>query len=155
MASDNLAASLAAVEEALDAAVEETVHPDPLAEFVAIEQRLREIDEESDRLKKRQAALQERLLDEWADRGQQSANVNGFTVYVAHDFYCNKRAGVPTDEVCRRLTAAGLGTMVGPNYSAASLKAWVKERADAGLVPDDLAAVLQWDKVPKLRARKA
>ncbi len=139
----------------LDQAVEAALGQDPLSEFVAVERRLREIGDEEDALKKRRATLEQRLLDEWADRGQSCAVVDDFSVYVAHDFFCNKKTGVPIPAVCRLLENFGLGNMVSPAYNAQSLKAWVKEHEAAGTVPEELAAVLQWDTVPRLRARKA
>jgi len=144
-----------ALDKAVESALEETQHPDPLSEFVAVERRLRELDNETDALKKRRVALEQRLLDEWADKGQQSANIAGFTVYITTDFFCNKRSGVAMPDVCRLLENSGLGNMVSPAYNAQSLKAWVKEHEGEGTIPEDLAAVLQWDTVPRLRARKA
>ena len=138
----------------LDQAVEAALGQDPLSEFVEVVRRLREIGDEEESLKKRQAALEQRLLDEWADKGQKSANIAGFTVYITTDFFCNKRSGVAMPDVCRLLENSGLGNMVSPAYNAQSLKAWVKEHEAAGTVPAELAAVLQWDTVPRLRARK-
>jgi hypothetical protein len=128
---------------------------DNLARFVALEKRRREIEGELDAIKEEARQLEEWLLDEWADRGQQNASVDGLTVYVAVEFYCNKVPGVETPEICRRLEAAGLGDLVAPAYNAARLKSWVKESIDEGRpLPQDLAECLKFDSVPRLRSRR-
>jgi len=127
---------------------------DPLARFVEIERRRREIEEEDKRLAKEAAALQDQLLNDWADRGQQSATVAGFTIYIAHEFYCSKHGDVPMPVVCEILAASGLGGMVAPAYNAQSLKAWIKERVTAGEeIPEELKAAMSYGEVPRLRTR--
>jgi hypothetical protein len=119
---------------------------------VEIEHRLREIAEEEERLKKERQSLEQTLLDQWADRGQQRATVGGLTVYVRQDFYCNKRAGVPTQRVCEILQMVGLGAMVAEAYNAQSLKARVKEMVAEDQVPAALEEVLAYDTIPRLVA---
>lgn len=127
---------------------------DPLGRFVEIERRRREIEDEDKRLAKEAAALQEQLLNDWADRGQQSATVAGFTIYVAHEFYCSKHGDVPTPIVCEILAANGLGNLVAPAYNANSLKAWIKERVTASEeIPEELKAAMSYGEVPRLRTR--
>lgn len=127
---------------------------DHLARFVELEKERRQIEDRLEEIKQETNYLQGLILDEWADRGQQNANLAGMTVYIAHDFYCNKRPEYDQGEVCRRLADEGLGRLVSPAYSAASLKAWVKEQLSLGAdVPERLKEVLNYDEVPRLRAR--
>lgn len=128
---------------------------DALARFVALEKERRELEERLAELQHESAAVAARLLDEWADRGQQNAKVDGMTVYVAMDFYCSKRTQFTTPEVCEILTRNGLDYLVGPAYNASSLKSWVKEQLTEGTpLPEELAAAIQYDEIPRLRTRR-
>lgn len=134
---------------------------DPLARYVALETERREVEVRLDEIKAEAAKLQERILEDWAGRGMSSAKINGLLVFTAVDFWCSKRSGIDTAEVCRRLEAAGLGRLVAPAYSAQSLKAWVKEQSiedEAGnqtyAVPDELLEVIQFGETARLRTRK-
>jgi len=131
------------------------VKQDPLARFVEIQKRLREIDEEEKRLKLECEPIQEWILNDWADKGQTKATLAGMTAYVRMDFFCNKKSGVPTETVCDVLRAVGLGDMVAPAYNAGKLKSMVKEWAETGQVPEELKALLSFDTIPRLVAVKA
>ena len=129
---------------------------DRLGRYVQLEHQRRELEQHLDAVKQEQAGLAEAILDEWADRGQQSANVDGFSLYVRMDFICNKAVGVPTERVCELLQQHGLSQLVAPAYSAASLKAWVKEQIRSGCeLPDELSKVLTYQDMPRLIAAKA
>ena len=127
---------------------------DALGLFVALEHERRQVEDRLDAIKKEQADLQERILDEWADRGQRSANVDGLTVYIAHDFYCSKRKEVSTEQLIDVLKDAGLERCVQVGYNASSMKAFIKEQlAQGSELPEQLANSLNYDTIPRLRAR--
>jgi DNA-binding transcriptional regulator YbjK len=128
--------------------------PDRLARFVALDHERRETEDRLDTIKKEQAALQEELLEEWADRSQSSANIGNLTVYVAHDFYCNKRSEVSTEQIIGVLRSIGLEHCVQTGYNATSVKAFVKEELAKGSdIPEVLKDCLNYDTVPRLRTR--
>jgi hypothetical protein len=127
---------------------------DPLALFAALEHERRGLESRLGEVKKEQAALQAVLLEQWADRGQQSATVNGLTIYVAGDFYCTKRSEKSTAQLIEVLRAEGLERCIEVGYGASSLKAWVKEQLAAGSeIPAAVAECLNFDTIPRLRAR--
>jgi len=127
---------------------------DSLARFVALDHERRQVEDRLDAIKKEQTALQERVLDEWADRGQQSAKVDGLTVYVAHEFYCSKRGEISTEQLIEILKSSGLDRCVQVGYNASSLKAFVKEQlAQGSELPEQLANSLNYDTTPRLRTR--
>lgn len=135
---------------------EEQTPADPLSEFVALETERHALEDRLKKIAKQTAVLSEWLVEDWADRGQQNAKLQGRTVYIAQEFYCHKATGVPTYAVCEALKHNGLGTLVAPGYSAQSLKAWVKETIEAEReVPEGLAALLNYETVPRMRSRKA
>lgn len=147
-------ADIAFVLAQINPPVDETKNEDMLARFVALEKRRRGLEAELDATKKESAGVAEMLLDEWADRGQQNARVEDLTVFVSHDFYCNKRAGVPAAQVCDLLDRFGLERLVAPGYSATSLKAWVREQLTAGSdLPVELEAVLSHGETTRLKTR--
>ena len=129
---------------------------DALGRYVALDHERRQVEDRLDAIKKEQTALQERVLDEWADRGQQSAKVDGLTVYVAHEFYCSKRGEVSTEQLIEILKSAGLDRCVQVGYNASSLKAFVKEQLAGGSeLPQALSQCLNYDTAPRLRTRLA
>ncbi len=139
--------------------------PDPydvvLGRFVALEHERRELEERLESIKKESSGLQNLILEHWANIGRTSTNQDGLCIYVTTDFYASKKAGVPTDEVCKRLESIGLGRLVAPAYNAQSLKAWIKEQVvgddatlNADALPDELSEVIQFGETPRLRARK-
>ncbi|MFZ5831261.1 MAG: hypothetical protein ACOY3P_14310 [Planctomycetota bacterium] len=129
---------------------------DPLARFVELEHKRRDLESQLDQVKDEARQLEARILEEWAERGQNSAKVGGLTVYLANDFYCSKRATSSTDELVSALRDAGLSDYVSIGYNAASLKAWVKEQvASGGDIPQPLAERLNYDTTPRLKTRRA
>ena len=128
---------------------------DKLTELVMLEEEERQINDRLKAISKRKGELQEDILDNWADAGQQSATIGNFTIYVASDFVCGKRGGVETQHVCDVLERNGLGYLVAPSYNAGSLKSWVKEQRDSeNPIPDDLEPLLNFQDIQRLRIRK-
>ena len=127
-----------------------------LTQFIALEKERREIEERLDGLKKEQAAVADDILEEWTASGQQSANIDGFCCYVAKDFVCGKKGDVETEHLIEVLREAGLAQCVQVGYNAASLKSWIKESlANESAIPEPLAACLNYQTIPRLRARLA
>lgn len=126
-----------------------------LAEFVGLEKRRRELEDELKSVEARTAPLQASLLEQFADLGMQSANVYGLCVYVRLDRYVSKRSGVATETVCEALKVCGLGYMVSDGYNAQSLKSKIKEYQDQQIeVPPQLAELLNCGEVPRLVTRR-
>jgi len=127
---------------------------DPLARFAALEHERRDLEERLDAIKKEEAGLQDTILEEWAERGQQSARVDGLTVYVARDFYCTKRGEISMEQLLDVLRSSGLDRCIQVGYNASSLKAFVKEQLTEGSeIPEALANCLNYDTIPRLRTR--
>jgi hypothetical protein len=129
---------------------------DAVARFAALERERRTVEDRLDAIKREEAKLQERILEEWVDRGQRSANVNGLTIFIAMDFYCSKKAEISTEQIIDVLKESGLERCVQIGYNASSLKAFVKEQiADGSELPETLRNCLNYDTVPRLRTRLA
>ena len=120
--------------------------------FVKLEKEKRTLEEDLKRCKEKMAALQEQILDDWADQSIQSIKVGGFNVHIRNDFVCTKRGGVPMDAVCVALETNGLGGLVGESYNASALKARIKEMVAEDQVPEDLGRLLKYETIPRLIA---
>lgn len=127
------------------------------SQYVALAKRKKELESQVESVDKEMAAIHDAIVDDWIDRGQQNASIDGMTLYIANEFYCSKRGGVETNKVCDTLKANGLGKLVAEAYNTASLKSYVKEHWDeetkASDIPGDLAAMLNFDTVARLRTR--
>lgn len=125
-----------------------------LARFVNLDAEKTQLDTRIDEIKKEMRAVEETLLDEWANKGVQAVKLAKRTVYIRRDFYCSKRAGVETEAVCEVLEQVGYRRMVNPSYAPASLKALVREMVDDNRpIPPELDALVQYDTIPRLRTR--
>ena len=138
----------------LEDAFAEVAVTDSLAKFVALDKERRKVEDRLDAIKKEQGVLNETLLDEWADRGQQSASVDGLTVYIARDFYCTKKSEVSTEQIIEVLRQNGLEQCVQTGYNATSLKAFVKEQlVSESELPEALESCIKYGTIPRLRTR--
>jgi hypothetical protein len=126
-------------------------------EFLELALEKERLEERTEAIDARMKVLEEEILGHWADAGTQSVKQSGRTLFIRHDFYCSKKRGVFTQKICDLLREHGLERMVSEGYNAQSLKAVVKEWAsDEGPgVPEDLAAVLNYDTVPRLIVRRS
>lgn len=132
----------------------ETAGDDLLVEFVNLDREKAEIEKRLGEIKERANLIGKALLDDWANRGMQSVNLQGRTVYIRRDFYCSKKGGVETQKVCDALERMGHRSMVNPSYSPASLKALVREIVDNDqMVPEGLNVLIHYDTVPRLMTR--
>ena len=125
-----------------------------LDEFVALETERLAAEERIKQIKTRTKEIEKVLLDDWADRGQSQAKINGRTVFIRNDFYCSKKGGVSTGDVCVAMEDLGYSHMVSDSYAPASLKSLVREMVDEGReVPKELAELLRYDTTPRLVTR--
>lgn len=127
--------------------------------LVDIDLALIDIEEHVKALKDERAGLESTLLEDWAQRGMQRQTIKGRTVYVRHDFFCNKRPDTTLAEVLAAIRQAQLENLIAENYSAAALKSrvrdWINEDESGNTVPGPLRDVIKWDTVPRLISMKA
>ncbi|MDE2103886.1 MAG: hypothetical protein KGL39_42010 [Patescibacteria group bacterium] len=125
-----------------------------LADYVELEERRRRLEDDLAACKQAASAIEQKLLEQFADIGLQNARVGNLTVYVRHDRYVSRRKEVTNEEMCEILRNLGLGYMVSDGYNAASLKSKIKEYQDHELeVPPALAGALNIGEVPRLATR--
>jgi len=92
-----------------------------LKEFVALENRKRELDSELKAIAARLDDLEQALVPQFLNDGVNSLKIDGRVVYLAEDIY----AGPLNDrgEVIAALKKSDLGQYVSENYNTQSLKA--------------------------------
>jgi hypothetical protein len=129
---------------------------DPLARFATIQRRRRQLESDLAALKNEARELEQKILDDWADRGQRRAAVDGLCVFVRSEMYCAKKPEISGREMARVLTLLGLGQLVG--YNATGLKRHVRQRLAAAKqrqgIQDDIPQGIVLDAVlsPELAA---
>ena len=126
--------------------------------FVKKTQEKRDLEDQLDAIKKDLRIIGDAIIDEFAETGTRSINVDGFSVHARVDRHVSKRRDVETSEVCKVLADNGLGYLVltDAHYAAASLKsAVVSELKESGDVCPDLRRVLNIVESAKVVATRA
>jgi hypothetical protein len=103
------------------------MHMEQVKEFVALENRKRELDSELKAIAARLDNLEQALVPQFLNDGVNSLKLDGRVVYLAEDIYAN-----PVNdrgEVIAALKESELGQYVSENYNTQSLKAFVREVA--------------------------
>ena len=110
------------------------------AEMVALDAKIKEAARVVDELKDVRAALEEQLLEQFAESGTQSVKVNGRTVGMRRDVYAKI---LDPERLHDALRAAGFGDLIQPKVDSTKLSALVRE-FDRGEVecPAELAEVV-------------
>lgn len=127
-----------------------------LRRYTELANELRTCSERAESLEAEIKPLQEALLEAYAENGLQRATLNGLTVFVRHDFFASKKAGVSTESLCETLVKCGCEYLVKTGYNANSLRAKVREWRDEGVeIPAPLAELLSVGEIPRVVAVKA
>ena len=126
-----------------------------LDEFIALRKMRDDREADLKRITSRMNELEPILVEGFGERGMQSVNKHGLTLFLAVDRFVNKKSGVETEKVCEVLEEIGLGDMVSDSYSAASLKARVLEWKENEVeIPGKLNELITVGEVYRLRSRK-
>jgi hypothetical protein len=142
-----------------------------LKEFVALENRKKELDAELKAIAARLDDLEQALVPQFLEDGVQSMRIDGRMVYIARDIYpspASDRAAV-----IKALKQSNLGQYVSENFNSQSLRAFVREVAEEvrlqceqqdqllteeavlAALPPPLGEALKVSFVHSLRSRKA
>jgi uncharacterized protein YeeX (DUF496 family) len=98
---------------------------DVVREFVALNERKRQLEAELDEINKRRMELQAQIIDDMAQAGVQSIRVDDHTVYAVRDVGVAPESS--PEELVEALLKSGLDQYVRPTYNTNSLKAFVRE----------------------------
>lgn len=126
-----------------------------LKEFARLANLKRDLDAQLSDCTARMAELEPSLIEEMAEAGMQSTNIDDLTLYIRTDKYVSKRGEFTSQQICDCLRKHGMGYMVNDGYNAASLKSKVRELIDDGSgLPDDLKAMLNIGETQRIGSRK-
>lgn len=147
-----------------------------VAEYVELDARKAELEAELEKVKDRLGELAESISADWVEAGIQNMQVNGRTLYLAREFFCNKRGEIPMEAAVEAIRASGLTDLIQIGYNAARVKSWAREQIEQAraewserftkgevgsqpspeeCLPEPLRPVFQVAEVHRLRCRKA
>lgn len=136
--------------------IEELTANARLSRFIKIDTRIKELEEQTKKLKEDRAELESMILDDFAQHGQNQARFGRATVYLRRQLWPFKKNGLTKEQVCRVLRRAKLGALVGPGYSTSSLAAVLRERVDAGnSIPPSIERAFDIQYKTNLRVRRS
>jgi hypothetical protein len=131
------------------------MNTEELKQFVALEERRRQLEAEVDTIKAEAAELEGRLLPQFEQSGMERVSIDGRTVYVERKLWAKAKDG-DKGALCKALKRCRLGDYVEETFNTNSLSAYVREldREGKPLSPA-LAAALDVSEVFKLRTRRS
>lgn len=116
--------------------------------FARLENWRRDLDEATKFCKAEAEKLSPRLMEEMGENGIQNMRIDGLTIYMKTNFYCNKKAnkdGVTQQVICDALRKLGFGQIVSEEYASSALKAKVKEWVESNVeIPPELAELINY-----------
>lgn len=125
-----------------------------LAEFVAIENRRRELEDELRRVCKERDEMESRLLKNFGDLGMQAARIGNLTVYLRREVRASPKDG-DSDRLCDTLAEQGFGELVKRNVHPQRLSAFVRDYEQEGKLPDWLDKSVSIFEQYNIRTRKS
>ena len=131
------------------------MNTEDLKQFIALDERRRQLEAEIDTVKAEAAQLEQALLPEFERDGLERVSIDGKTVYLERKLWAKAKDGDKA-AVCKALKRAHLGDYVEETFNTNSLSAYVREldREDREL-PPSLREVLEISEVFKLRTRRS
>lgn len=101
-------------------------------------------------------ALEQSLLEGFAEAGVQSMSVDGRTVYLERKLWARVEPGASRDQVIEGLRRAGLDHFVQDGYNSNTVSAWLRElESSEEPIPPALEGVLGSTEVYRIRTRRA
>ena len=95
--------------------------------YVDLEDQIADAEEAVNKLKAKQAKIEEWLLDQMQTNQTQSLKAKKRTIFIRKDLIVSKAKGITTDQVNEKLREFGLGDLIAEGYNANTLKATVRE----------------------------
>lgn len=120
---------------------------------VALDNRKAELESELDEVKAERARLQEQLIDQMAEKGLQSLNADGRTVYIRREIWASAQ------DVSELSEFPATAAFVKPSVNGQTLSAYVRELPrddeDNPIVPEEIKDAVRVSVVHKIGSRKA
>lgn len=122
--------------------------------WAELEHEKRALEDKLKEVKARQAQIEERVQEVFAETGMQNVRIAGLTVYLERKLWAKREEGVTMEEACAALKEAGLGDLVTEGYNSHTLSAYLREleRTNQPL-PPELEGKITAAEVFSVRAR--
>ncbi len=95
--------------------------------FATLFREKKELDDRLTEVKKELDALQEPMLNYFADAGIESVKVDGVTLYIHSQLWANTKEGSTPEQACAALKAGGLESFVNERFNTQTLSAYARE----------------------------
>jgi len=146
-------------ETVADVLAEQTPPPerDALAEYLALRERIAELDAVTREAKKRMDAIEQIVIEDWAERGRQNVKQNGELIYVHRELFVNVPAA-NRPAVLDAVRLLGMDELVdtpAPTVPTGKLKPRIREWIKDDNVPDEINGLVNIVQKSVLRTRKA
>lgn len=123
-----------------------------VALLIDLTQKKRNLEAELDNIKEEIRAVEQPLVEEFAENGLSSLNVNGYTAYLHNQLWAKVEDGRMED-----FTVSELGELVKPTVNAQSLSAAIRElpKDNSGMpiLPKNLIGVVKVSEIHSIRIR--
>jgi hypothetical protein len=115
---------------------------DRLQRFVTLDERIKVLDAQLTTLKATRKAMQEQILDDFADSSVERVTIDGRTVYCQRQIWAHPLFS--REAVATALKEAGYGELVTDTFNLNSLSAVLRDRERAGdsPVPPELEGII-------------
>lgn len=117
-----------------------------LQRFAELTERSKAIDIEQKGIKAELAELEPQIIEDMAEAGMQSANINNRTYYINRQLFAGAGSGFTKFDIIGALKASDLDDYVSETYNSQSLSAYVrsfaKENGNEDLSPEEIKNLL-------------
>lgn len=139
-------------------------YQDKLARFVELAKEKKSLDSSIKEIDRELKPLEAELIEHFTEMGQQSAKVNGVTVYLHRQLWAGPakldNGESDYETTVTALLDAGLGDMVQTRFNTNTLSAWVREQecnegTGEPVLPEALQGKITVSNVISLRTRQS
>lgn len=129
---------------------------DRLRKYVMHRRRQRELEAELAEVKDEANALEQYLLEDFAEAGIDRMTIEGQTIYLHRQLWAQVPAGVEKAEVIEAMKDAGVDHFVREDFNTQTVSAWLRELEREGEeVPTELEGLLESSERYSLRVRRS
>lgn len=125
--------------------------------YIALRDRQKELDGQASSVKEEADALEQLLLDHFAEQSIDSMRVDGRTVYLRRQVWAKVPDGVDKAQIVSAFREAGLDHMVTPpSFNSNTVSSWMRDLEREGeALPPPLNGLLESSEVYNVRVRRS
>lgn len=129
---------------------------DRLREYVRLRREQKNREAEAAQVKDLADALEQELLEDFAENTIQSVTVDNTTVYLSRSLWAQVEPGVDRTEVLSALRDAGLGHFVSESFNTQTVSSYLRDLDREGEpLPDELHGLIRGVEKFQLKTRRS